>query len=62
MRKLLIYKHGEYVTGGMISIRPNKEPLEEYDLSDLTNSEFNSLRRNPKDKQIRKKIKTLKNG
>ena len=61
MKKLLKYKDGtEYVIGGRASIQPNGvTPIEEYDLSDLTNNEFEELRKNPKVKKLLKKAKRL---
>lgn len=61
MKKLLKYKDGsEYIVGGIVSIEPNAEPMEEWDLSDLTDEEFKELRKNPKDKNLRKKMKRIK--
>ena len=61
MRKLLKYKNGdEYIIGGLTGIQPNGiEPIEEYDLSALTNEEFKKLQLNKKDKNILKKVKKL---
>ena len=47
MRKLLKYKDGsEYVVGGLVGIQPrvDYEP-EEYDLSDMTDEEFENFRK-----------------
>ena len=61
MRKLLKYRNGdEYIIGGMTSIEPNGvEPIEEYDLSDLTEDEFKRFKENKKDKNLRVKIRKI---
>ena len=61
MRKLLRFKNGdEYIIGGIAGINPNGiDPIEEYDLSVLTNEEFKKLQLNKKDKNILKKVKKL---
>ena len=61
MKKLLRYKNGdEYIVGDIASIEPNGiEPIEKYDLSDLTDDEFKRLKNNKKDKKLRQKIKKL---
>jgi len=58
MRKLLRYENGdEYIVGGMASIQPNEvEPIEEIDLSGLTDEEFKAFSANKKDKKLLKKI------
>jgi len=61
MRKLLRFKNGdEYIIGGIAGINPNGiDPIEEYDLSVLTNEEFKKLQLNKKDKNILKKVRKL---
>jgi len=62
MRKLLKYKNGdEYIIGGEgPGISPNGiEPIEEYNLDDLTEDEFKRFKEDRKDKQLRQKIKKL---
>jgi len=61
MKKLLKYHNGdEYIIGGMTGISPNGiDPIEEYDLSDLTDDEFKRFKNNKKDKKLRAKIKKI---
>ena len=61
MRKLLRYKNGkEYIQGGIVSIVPNGvNPIEELDLSDLTNEEFTKFRQNMKDKKLLRKARKI---
>lgn len=62
MKKLKIYKNGDmYITGGIAGIQPNGvDPIEEYDLSDLTEKELEQLQKNKADKGLRKKIRRIK--
>ena len=61
MRKLLRYKNGdEYIIGGIVGMYPNGvDPVEELDLSLLTNEEFEQLKRNKKDKNLLKKARKI---
>ena len=61
MRKLMKYRNGdEYIVGGMTGISPNGvEPIEEFDLSNLTEDEFKRFKENKKDKKLRAKIKKI---
>ena len=62
MRKLLRYANGdEYITGDIASIEPNGiEPIEEYNLSDLTEDEFKRFKENKKDKKLRAKMRRVR--
>lgn len=62
MRKLLKYKNNqEYVVGGMAGIQPNGiEPIEEFDLSELKDNEFEEFRKNFKSKKFSRKIRKIK--
>ena len=55
------YRNGdEYIVGGMTGISPNGvEPIEEFDLSNLTEDEFKRFKENKKDKKLRAKIKKI---
>ena len=61
MRKLLRYANGdEYIVGGVAGMYPNGiDPVEELDLSLLTNEEFEQLKRNKKDKNLLKKARKI---
>ncbi|HLG40297.1 MAG TPA: hypothetical protein VI461_11545 [Chitinophagaceae bacterium] len=61
MKKLLRYKNGdEYIVGGIAGIQPNGiEPVEELDLTPLSDEEFKQLRKNKKNKSLLKKAKKL---
>lgn len=62
MKKLLRYENGdEYIVGGIVSIEPvGVDPIEDVDLSDLTDAEFEKLRKNKKDKKILNKLRRNK--
>lgn len=62
MRKLKIYKNGKrYFDGGQAGIFPTDvEPVAEYDLSGLSEKEYQELLRNPKDKKLIKKAKKIR--
>ena len=61
MRKLIKLKNGEeYITGGILSMVPHIDyQPEEYDLSGLTDSEFEEFKKNKNDKRLRKKMRKL---
>lgn len=57
-RKLLKYANGdEYIVGGIAGIFPNGiEPVEEIDLTVLSDEDFKALQDNPKNQEILDKL------
>lgn len=61
MRKMKVYKNGaRFFDGGLASLYPHDvEPIEEYDVSSLSDDEYKKLQDNPKDKKLLKKVKKI---
>lgn len=61
MKRLLKYKDGsEYIDGDIASITPNGvEPVETYDLDNLSKDDIIKLRENKRDKNILKKVRRI---
>ena len=58
--KLKIYHDGSrYIVGGGTYIEPAIDPVEEWDLSDLTKEEIEQLKKNKKDKNLLKKARKI---
>lgn len=63
MKRMMIYENGKvYFDAGGVSIFPSIPPLEEYDLTNLTDEEIKALKENPNDEIIRSKITKINNG
>lgn len=56
MKVLKVYKDGQaYVDGGSLSIVPSGvDPVAEYDVTDMDKDDIEKLRKNPRDKLIKK--------